>query len=379
MNTIHQITFKGRKLLALTTLGVVALTPLYGAVTVAQAAPPDRAPAWGWRDKKGNTGKKGQKDKKDKSGRRGPWDDDRNRDDDRNDGAAHQNSTTVRGTVLRDLAGNDRFRLRTDNGRTFEVVSHDAEPRRLSQGDRVEVIGHIDRELLIAHEIRILSNNGSGSGGGNTGRRTVTGIVERDVSGNSFDLRGSDGRIFRVLDRSGEPIRLTVGDRVEAGGAFTQGVFIADRVRILRNDDPGKVDFSATVVSVLSRNRLNVRGDNGRTYTVDTRVSLSSTINAGDRVRIVGETTSRNAVQADRVDLLRDNNNNGGGNGELVNFTGTVTSVSQSSRILTVRGDHGTVWQVHVADVRAFRVNDRVTVFGRVVNGRVEATRVIRL
>jgi hypothetical protein len=51
MKYIETRTDLSKKLGALSALGVVAFAPLFGATQNAQAAPPDQAPAWGFRNR----------------------------------------------------------------------------------------------------------------------------------------------------------------------------------------------------------------------------------------------------------------------------------------------------------------------------------------
>lgn len=285
----------------------IAATPFLHTLG-AQAKPPSHAPAWGYR--------KDKKDKKHKNKDR-DWRNDRDRDErDRDDRDYDDNDNlpterTLTGTVVRDLAG-DRFELRTDSGRIVTVrLRQEFEPRRLDRGDRVRVEGRFrSNGNFVATDLDILDNRND-----NNDERTLTGTVVRDLRGDRFELRTDNGRLVTVqLRRENEPRRLNRGDRVRVEGEFrSNNVFVADDLDILRNNGGGnggdwnrRVNFPATVVDVLSSTRLRVRGDNGRTYVVQSRTSLRN-IDDGDRVRIVGDVRD-GVVRVDNVVLVRNTN-----------------------------------------------------------------------
>ncbi len=304
---------RSQKLSTLGVLSAVALAPFFAAAEAVQAQPPGHAPAHGYYNNKGK-GKKNKQDKRPQPNAR--YDRDGDGDYDENDrnyqnGTVDARNITINGTVMRDLRDGDRFQVRADNGRTYDVVSHDREPLRLSSGDRVQLSGHVDRDLFIAHSVRIVDNHnggynrpgGYGRGGGSNGdyndgynnggvnQGDLSGVVTRDLSNNRFEIRADNGQTYTVRTRKSEPIRLTRGDRVVLRGNFgPSGLFVADSVRITRNDDRtfngSRVDFSGTVVSIQSSTRLVVRGDNGRSYPV--RTGNGDEFKRGDRVQVVG-------------------------------------------------------------------------------------------
>lgn len=465
-----------QKLSTLGLLGAIALGPFFAPTPSAQAKPKDDAPAYGYRNGKGNG--KGNKSKKNG----GFWQRDRNDDGiddrdtngdgiyDRNDstydesmndvgtrrnGNNTQRNTSISGVVTRDRIGSDRFAVRLDDGRTVEVVTRNAEPIRLTSGDRVTLRGHFDRNLFIANRVRITDNE---DGNTSSGRVSINGVVTRDLSGNSFELRSDNGQTYRVrannepdslsvgdrvqvrgdltdgvlransvriLDQNNddyndnngatrtingvvtrdvsgrrfeiraengrtymvttsrpEPIRLTVGDRVQVRGYFSNNdrtTFLADSVRITQDDDRSntgvgsQVDFQGTVVSVQSNTRLIVRGANDRTYTVDTTNGISSSISTGDRVRVSGYGRARNVSSA-TVSLLRDSGT--AGYGKSVEFNGIIAKIGQRRGILTVKANNGKTYQVSAINNSDFRVGARVRVVGTSSNGVVTASSV---
>ncbi len=264
---------------ALAVLGSITGAPFLALTPSALAAPPDHAPAWGYRNK-GNKGKKPKKDKKDKNRDRDDRYDDR---DDRDDDNRDNRNVTVFGTVVRDVRGSDRFEVLLDNGRTVQVISRDRDSRRISRGDRVELRGDFENNLFIADRVRIVDNDDSDLGR----QTTLRGRVVRDLSGREFEIILDNGDRVRVRSLRSEPIRLSEGDRVTVQGRFENNVFIARDVDVVRNDDRRRVDFPGVVVSRVGSSRLLVRGDNGRIYTVTADFSLSR-FDRDDRVRVIG-------------------------------------------------------------------------------------------
>lgn len=411
-------------------LGALALAPFFAPMPSAQAKPKDDAPAYGYRrDKKakknGGFWNRGRDRQDSDNDGRDDRDTDGDGDYDQNDAGYNNGSdntsgnVSINGVVTRDLSGN-RFEIRADNGQTIRVNASNGEPNSLSIGDRVLVRGTLTDGVLRADRVRVLDqsnndnndydsdgsygdhnnggynnggyNNGSGNngnynnGGYNNGAtRTINGVVTRDLSGRRFEIRADNGRRYVVNSSRPEPVRLTVGDRVQLQGRFDdrdRTAFFADNVRITRDDDRdntgqgSQVNFKGTVVSIQGNTRLIVRGDNNRTYTVDTNSGLDSRISTGDRVQISGYGQSRDVTNA-TVSLLRDNGSGSSYNGS-VQFSGTITKIGQRRSILTVKGNNGKTYLVSGANINDFRVGQRVRVVGTANNGVVAATSVTR-
>lgn len=440
MKYIEVRTDLSKKLSALSALGIVAFAPLFGAVQSAQAAPPDHAPAWGYRNRNNTaqastlsgvvTSNSGSGfimrtsdgrtlrvqtnyepanltvgDRVTVNGRfsggtyiadsvrivrdrnRDDWndrDDDWNdRDDDWSGGRFEGRRVTASGVVTRDLPRENAFEMRTDRGITVRVRTRANEPRRLSAGDRVQVNGVVENGRLRADTVRLLENRTPS----NINERLLSGVVSRDMRGDVFELRTDDGRTIIVRAREDEPVRLTRGDRVSVQGRYSanRGEFMAERIRITQNNDRevegSRVSFPATVISVDSATRLQVRGDNGRTYTIDTRSAVSSNVDPGDRVRVVGVVRS-GVVRAERVDLT-DRGGRGNTGQRRIDFSGTVVDGGSlwGGNVLNVRGDNGRTYSVSVPrnSQSNFRRGDRVRVVGmQLENNRIQATSVIR-
>jgi len=428
-----------KKLGALSVLGVVAFAPLFGATQNAQAAPPDHAPAWGLRNRNNtnphsytlsgvvtNTFRGGfvmrtndgrsvrvqtsveprnlsTGDRVTVGGRfsgstyiadtvRVMRDRDNDwRDNDWNDRGSIWNGRNVEGrrviatgVVTRDLPRENAFDMRTDSGLPVRVRTVANEPRRLRVGDRVEVSGVAESGRLRADRVRILNDRNPSDND-----RTLTGVVTRDLRGNIFEVRTDDGRTVVVRAREEEPVRLTRGDRVFVQGRYNanRGEFVADRIRITENDDRdvegSRVNFPATVIAVDSATRLQVRGDNGRTYTVDTRSVVSSNVDPGDRVRVSG-TVRNGIIRADRVELTDRGGTRNPIGQRRMDFSATVIDGGSlwGANVLTVRGDNGREYRVSVprSSQSGFRRGDRVRIVGtQLEDNRIQATSVTRL
>jgi outer membrane lipoprotein SlyB len=278
-----------KRIATLAITSAIAATPLIGSQQAAQADPPKQAPAYGyrrgndkneaeWRRNRGRDWNRDRDRDRDRNRDRNR-DRDRDRDDDRWDGDDRWNGRddynqirSFSGIITRDLEG-DRFEMRTTDGRTVIVdLRGDREPRRLTAGDRVRVRGAYSgrSNIFVATSLNIVNdrNNGDLNRGdwGNGGR---------DNGGWNNGGRGNGGW--------------------GSGGWNNGGIGNESDYRIPAN-------FPGTVTSVTASNRLVVRGDNGRTYTVLGRNGFDSRISTGDRVRVVGN--SRNStVLADRVEL----------------------------------------------------------------------------
>jgi len=210
-------------------------------------------------------------------------------------------------------------------------------------------------------------------------------VVTRDVSGSRFEMRSDDGRTVTVRVRQGEPRRLSAGDRVRVVGSYGRNdtVFVAERVRIVSNVPGGgsgqvrRVNFPGTVIDRTGR-ILRVRGDNGRTYTVESRSDLSR-IDDGDRVRVVGDARNYSITNATVV-LLRNTDRPGENNGNRTEFLGTVTRVDTIRDEIVVREDAtGRTYTFRPRQAEDFRIGQRVRAYGRVVNGQFILNRVVRL
>ena len=159
----------------------------------------------------------------------------------RNGNSGYSNrSRTLTGTVVRDLGG-DRFELRADNGRTYRVnVGRYDEPRSLDRGDRVRLTGYLQNDNQFnARNIEFLRDTRSTGyrNGSGYGQRTLTGVVTRDLGGDEFEIRATNGRTYRVnVGRYDEPRSLDRGDRVRVTGRLTDNNrMVAQNIEFLRD------------------------------------------------------------------------------------------------------------------------------------------------
>lgn len=337
-------------------LAAVLAAPLAGPlVTSAQADPPDHAPAYGYYGKK-NKGQHGGH-----GGQRGRHD---RRSDDEN-GADDNGSGYSNGDDNDNGNGNGYPNPGPGNG----------------------------------------GYNGGYDGSGTRQRRSFEGVVTRDLGGDRFEMRAGDNSVFTVRAQQGEPQRLSAGDRVRVEGYFrnvrddnrssnddARADFVAQSVQILSDTNGGDiyggnygsgygiarhVSFPATVLNRDGSRSLTVRGDNGRTYTVETR-SNTVRVNDGDRVRVEG--TSRSGVVTNARVVLLQNTDNPIYNATGSSFLGRVTRVDSRRNLVTVREDGtGRTFTFHPHRAAAFFVGGRVrgTLSSR--DGRSVLTQVTRL
>jgi hypothetical protein len=140
------------------------------------------------------------------------------------------------------------------------------------------------------------------------------------------------------------------GDVVRVYGYFPNGrfggTFFASSVVILRDDDDRNDNFRTLsgIVFSVDRNarRLDVRADNGTTFTVFSRTWIGNSIDRGDRVRVTGNFNNRTVRNA--TVTLQDNNNSN--NDDRRTLSGDVTSLDRSARRFDFRSDQGTTYTV---------------------------------
>ena len=208
----------------------------------------------------------------------------------------------------------------------------------------------------------------------------VHGTVSRVRLRDYFELRASDGRTYRVVSHDGdEDFNVSSSDRVEVRGHIVHDVIVAHGVRETGYGyDDRQVDFPATVTSLGGYYRLTVRGDNGRTYTIDARSRLPYNLSVGDYVRISG-TWNGSTVTAEQIVVLRDGYGDGGGYGDrYVDFPGTVSEVDRYRNTLRVRGENGVTYPVSYTGADQFERGDRVRVVGTFDGYAVRASAVYR-
>ena len=258
-----------------TLLGVALLGSFAApvATSVAQADPPDYAPAYGRR----------AKDKKDKRDRR---DDRYNRDRDDNnydnrddnydrdnrdnyDRNNNRNNATYTGTVTNVRAGNS-FDLRA-NGRTYNVYTPSGVPRGLSRGDEVRVYGRLSGDNDIRNaSVSILTNRRD-----NNGR-------DGNYTGGRYDPNGK-------LGGNGN-----YGNGGYGNGNYGNGGY---------GNSNGYQSYTGVVTNVRSSREFDVR-INGRTYNVYASASTRG-LSKGDEVSIYGQRSGDNDIRNANARITR--------------------------------------------------------------------------
>jgi translation initiation factor IF-1 len=246
-------------------------------------------------------------------------------------------------------------------------------------------------------------------------RRTLEGVVTRDLPGNRFEMRSDNGRVVTVRARAGEAARLSRGDRVRVegferrsrsrgrgrgnSGNGNRADFVAERVVIISSNNGGtnggygdgydygnngggygtarRVSFPGTVLDRDGSRNLRVRGDNGRTYTVTSRDDIAR-IDDGDRVRVEG--TSRSGIVTNARVTLISNSDSPVYKGRTIEFLGRVSRVDLARREIIIRDDQtGRSFVFRPREPGDFRVGQRVRAYGTSTGSRLVLTRVVRL
>jgi hypothetical protein len=204
------------------------------------------------------------------------------------------------------------------------------------------------------------------------------GVVSRVRARDYFDFRANDGRSYRVIAQDDNARwDISANQQVRVRGHLTGDILIASTVRPLGYGSERRVDFPGTVVSIVGVTRLTVRGDNGRTYTVDARSRLPYGLSAGDYVRIEGSWDGYNVI-ARQITILRDGYNGGGSADRYVDFPGVISDVDRYRNTLKVRGDNGITYTVTYNGNDRFAAWERVRVIGYFDGYNVRATSVTR-
>ena len=259
-------------------------------------------PEWRWESPR-------HRDTRDRNSRdNDDWDDNdgwnRNRDRER---------ISLDGVVTRTFLA-DRFEIRSDDGLIYRVIPDAGQERFIARvGDRVRVRGAIDGSTFLAQRIQLERDIGDGDWRGDdrdrdwrgddrdrdwrdedrrdiNGRREVNfpATVESRESALRLTVRGDNGRLYLLQSRTNLPRSITIGSRVRVQGSAVGNQVRLERIVTLdetRRSDQF-VNFRAVVERVEDFNRLRVRADNGRIYSV--RVQGVMNVREGDRVRVRG-------------------------------------------------------------------------------------------
>ncbi len=283
---------------------------------------------------------------------------------------------TLNGVVASDLAGN-QFTLRANDGRTYRVVTNRKEPGWLTNGDRVEVRGRLtnsSQNLIVASSVT--QSNGVGGIGGDVKNVTVSGVVASDLEGNEFNMRATDGHIYRVVTNRKEPGWLSNGDRVEVRGqinSLNQNRIVATSVTHPGGGNVGNgngVGQVITVSGVVTRdpagNQFTVRADDGRTYRVITNNQEPGWVTNGDRVTVRGKLDTSDRTLIIATSVTHPNGVGGVGNGLNVTLSGIVTRDPAGNQF-SLRTDDGRTYRVITNNQEPgwLTNGDRVTVRGK--------------
>ncbi|MBV9469299.1 MAG: hypothetical protein JOZ57_08640 [Abitibacteriaceae bacterium] len=200
----------------LAAMSAVTVAPLIGGSQVAQADPPNHAPAYGWRGDNNDDYDYRNGDDRDRDY---PYNGGDGRGNSDRDGYVYGERSTLRGTVTRDLKG-DYFELRADNGQVFRVLARNGEPTRLTANDRVQLSGYFDNNLFVADNINFLRDYGN-NGKWNNGLSRKVNFPGRVVAIRSYTrlvVRGDNGHDYDVEISKGLSSSIRVGDRVRVAG-----------------------------------------------------------------------------------------------------------------------------------------------------------------
>ena len=258
-----------KKLFGVVVAGAFAVVPFAGGVLPAQAAPP----VWAKDDKNKDKGK---------------------------DKREYQ---TLEGIVAIDRQGHRQFTLRLNNGQRIQVRSDEREPRRLSTGDRVRVVGFYRRHqpnLFHALSAQIIDNQNNA--------RSYTGRVSKVDSAQRFDLVIGH-TTYNVITSRRLPRRLNVSDRVRVYGRRTGNNDITNATVVVINNNGnngnnnGYNTFTGRVSDVKSAKRFDLVV-NGTTYNVMTSSRLPRRLDEDDQVRVYGRRTGNNDITNATVSIL---------------------------------------------------------------------------
>lgn len=217
-------------------------------------------------------------------------------------GRNNRDIRTLEGVVTIDRQGRD-FTLRLNNGQRVTVRSNEREPRRLSTGDRVRVVGSYRRNrpsIFRADTVVILTNQN------NNNSRSFTGRVSKVDSDQRFDLIVGN-TTYNVITSSRLPRRLSTNDRVRVYGRRTGDNDISGATVVILtnrndndnddndNDDNDYRTFTGRVTDVESSQRFDIVVD-GKTYNVTTSSRTPSYLDEDDTVRVYGRRTGDNDI-----------------------------------------------------------------------------------
>lgn len=213
-----------------------------------------------------------------------------------------------------------------------------------------------------------------------TTRRTIRATVERNLSGNQFEIRSNNGSMLVIVgSRTEKPRTLRAGSVVQLTGYSRGGVFYASDVLDFGN---GQTSDRRTIRAVVARNlsgdRFEIRSNNGDTLVIVENAVEPRTLRAGSDVELTGYYRG-NVFYANKVidlDAPVYNGNNQVGSNVTVN--GRVTRVYSRYRVLVEH--NGRTYDVRSRrDIGSVQVNDIVRFSGRLERNNVVNTEDVRI
>jgi len=290
---------------------------------------------------------------------------------------------TAVGEATSALSGN-AFTLRVRNmtytvSYTTQGLRNRVEVRR---GDTVRVVGEItEANRIMADQVQVLNRGGAGGGIGGPSRQStvVTGTIRSiDRNGGVMfvnappdnNLRvtwGDDVEFYRNTSRSnprefrqGDQVRIVgrrVGNefrarRVLYGGkaGWTDGA-IGEVVGLDARDKEAEIDFDGEIW-VVRLNNATIRRNNQRVELSDLRL--------GQDVRVYGTARGNRALDASRVEVVRNSDNaNAGRNDDREVFEGRILNVAEGRKAFRVDARGQQVRIVTTDDTNFFRGNTR--------------------
>jgi len=200
----------------------------------------------------------------------------------------------INGVVTRNVRVSG-FEMRTVDNTLIDVqAARRLMPVGLKAGDRVQVTGTLLADVLTADSVRIADDVPDQPPVVGT-RATIRGAVTAILSATSLTMRNEAGTIINVDSRDNLPANIKIGDVVRATGLLVENHMHAERIVVVRSNDPvvepdpadQAVNFSGIVESINAADRtVQIRGDNGQVYTV--RYRGPANFKRNDRVRVSG-------------------------------------------------------------------------------------------
>lgn len=358
MNTQNAV---WKKVLKMSLAGTFAISPITMGASVAQAAPPRQAPAYGYRDKDGNRDRK--------------------------------NYQTLTGRVS-NVKG-QQFDLRVGNT-TYNILASSRLPNGLNQGDNVRVYGErYGNNNMRNANVSVIGNNDRGKWDNNRDRwdnnrrndrndrwdnyQTFTGRVTDVESRSKFNVRiGND--TFNVYPSGHVPNKISENDTVRIyGQRYGDNDIRNANVVIVSNNNNGDWNnnnwnnnrnetFTGTVTDVESNSEFEIQSGNQK-YDVYLSTNAPRRLDKGDTVRVYGSRYGDNDIRNANVTIIRNTNNDNWDDdkefGNYQTFSGVVTNVESNSEFdIRIGNDTYNVYPSGRIP-NGISKNDTVRIYGR--------------